>query len=219
MADAGPRGGLDLQGNHQSRSGGASAGGVEPAERAVAQAFNVPPSSVGQVEHQSRSTVIDETRRLVSLSLAPLAARVGDALGQLLLSPQERAQGIRVAINLESLVRGYGLELSEALSRYVLAGVLSRNEARRTLGYPGRSDGDALRQPVNVEITDQAQSRQDRADATAEANIAAANSNEQIAAQIDELRRELAPKEPDENLFLGGTVSQVEDGVVEEAAE
>jgi hypothetical protein len=35
-----------------------------------------------------------------------------------------------------------------------------------------------------------------RADATAEANIAAANSNEQIAASIAELRRDLAPKEP-----------------------
>jgi len=30
-----------------------------------------------------------------------------------------------------SLVRGFGLELSEALSRYVLAGVMSRSEARR----------------------------------------------------------------------------------------
>jgi hypothetical protein len=36
-----------------------------------------------------------------------------------------------------------------------------------------------------------------RADATAEANITAANSNEQIAAQIEELRRDLAPKEPE----------------------
>jgi hypothetical protein len=65
------------------------------------------------------------------------------------------------------------------------------------LGYPGRSDGDALWQPVNVETTDQAQARQDRADATADANIAAANSNDQIAASIEELRRELAPKDPE----------------------
>ena len=91
-----------------------------------------------------------------------------------------RASGSRST--LKSLVRGYGLELSEALSRYVLGGIMSRNEARRTLGYPGRSDGDELWQPVNVETVHQAQSRQDRADATAEANIAAANSNEQIAA-------------------------------------
>jgi hypothetical protein len=36
-----------------------------------------------------------------------------------------------------------------------------------------------------------------RTDATAEANITAANSNEQIAASIAELRRELASKEPE----------------------
>jgi hypothetical protein len=36
-----------------------------------------------------------------------------------------------------------------------------------------------------------------RAEATAEANITAANSNEQIAASIDELRRDLAPKQSD----------------------
>jgi hypothetical protein len=68
----------------------------------------------------------------VSLALQPLAVRVGDAVGQLLLSDQERASGMRVAMNLESLVRGFGLELSEALSPYVLGGIMSRSEARRT---------------------------------------------------------------------------------------
>ena len=114
-------------------------------------------------------------------------------------------------------MRGYGLELSEALSRYVLGGIISRNEARRALGYPGRSDGDELWQPVNQETVQQAQARQDRADATAEASITAANSNEQIAAQIDELRRELAPKEPDPERTRAGTFSAAE--VLEEAAE
>jgi hypothetical protein len=62
--------------------------------------------------------VIDETRRLVSLCLQPLAGRVGDAIGQMMLSTA--APPARVAINL-SRWRGYGLELSEATSRYVLA--------------------------------------------------------------------------------------------------
>ena len=54
---------------------------------------------------------------------------------------------MRVAINLESLVRGFGLELSEALSRYVLGGIMSRSEARRTIGLPGRPDTDEMHSP------------------------------------------------------------------------
>jgi hypothetical protein len=75
----------------------------------------------------------------VSLALQPLAVRVGDAVGQLLLSDEERASGMRVAINLESLIRGFGLELSAALSRYVLGGIMSRSKASRTIGLPGRA--------------------------------------------------------------------------------
>src|SRR4029077_19964755 len=112
-------------------------------------------------------------------------------IGQLMLSDSQRAMGLRVTINLEPLIRGYGLELSEALSRYVSTGIMSRNEARRTMGLPGRPDADELLQPVNVETTDQARQRQDGADTQAEAATAAAvNSN--IAApltrQLDGLR-------------------------------
>ena len=74
-----------------------------------------------------------------------------------------------MAINLEPLVRGYGLELSEATSRYVLGGIMFGHEARRAIGLPGRPDADRLFQPVNVETTTQAQDRQDRADAETDA--------------------------------------------------
>ena len=102
---------------------------------------------------------------------------------------------MRVAINLESLVRGFGLELSEALSRYVLGGIMSRSEARRAIGLPGRADTDPMFQPVNVETTDQAQARQDRADAAQEATAAqatAANSN--VAASLTRSRRPASPR-------------------------
>ena len=57
------------------------------------------------------------------------------------------------------------------------------DSCQKDVGAARSARGELFR-PVNVEIS-QAQQRQDRADATAEANIAAANSNEQIAAQID----------------------------------
>src|SRR4029077_18281492 len=98
---------------------------------------------------------------------------------------------MRVTINLESLVRGYGLELSEALSRYVAGGIMSRNEARRAMGLPGRPEGDDLFQPVNLETTPQAQARQDRADTQTAADTAAA-ANSSVSAsllrQLDGLR-------------------------------
>src|SRR4029077_9324461 len=112
-------------------------------------------------------------------------------IGQLMLSDSQRAMGLRVTINLEPLIRGYGLELSEALSRYVSTGIMSRNEARRTMGLPGRPDADELLQPVNVETVDQAQQRQDRADQQAEAATAtAANSNvaASLTGRLDGLR-------------------------------
>jgi HK97 family phage portal protein len=144
-------------------------------ELGVCQAFNVPASAgLSITDNTGRGLVIDETRRLVSLCLQPLAVRVGDAIGLLMLSDQQRAMGMKVSINLEPLVRGYGVEQSESTSRLVLAGIMSRDEARRTIGLPGRPDADTLLQPVNVETTDQAQQRQDRADAQAAAAAAAA---------------------------------------------
>ena len=69
------------------------------------------------------------------------------------LSDQERASGLRVAINLESLVRGFGLELCEALARYVSTGIMSGTEARRAMGLPGRPETDRSSIPVNEETT------------------------------------------------------------------
>jgi HK97 family phage portal protein len=153
---------------------------------AVCQAFSVPPSSIGIIDRTTRATIEDESRRLVSLCLAPLAARVGDAIGLLLLSEVERASGLRVSISLESLVRGFGLELSEALSRYVPGGILTRNEARKAIGYPGRPDSEAPFQPINIETVDQAAARSERAYAESAAQqqqIAANDIGEAMAAE------------------------------------
>jgi hypothetical protein len=130
------------------------------------------------------------------------------------LSDAERASGIRVAINLESLVRGFGLELSEALSRYSLAGVMSRSEARRAIGRPGRPDTDPIFQPINIETTDQAQARQDRADTQAAADTAAA-ANSSVSASppraLDGMRP-LAVDIAGRQLEAAGIVARLDDG-------
>jgi hypothetical protein len=61
-----------------------------------------------------------------------MAARVGDAVGQFVLTGPERSAGLRVVINLRRLTRGFGVELADAPSKEVLAGIKSPNEARYT---------------------------------------------------------------------------------------
>jgi hypothetical protein len=110
--------------------------------------------------------------------------------------------------------RDQGPEQSEALSRYVSTGIMSRKEARRTMGLPGRPEGDELLQPVNVETLDQAQQRQDRADQQAEAaQSAAANTNiaASLTRQLDGMRP-LAVDVAGRQLEAAGVVARLEDG-------
>jgi hypothetical protein len=80
------------------------------------------------------------------------------------------------------------------LSCYVLAGVMSRSEARRGIGFLGRLDADELLVPVNAETVDQARQRQDRADDQAAAATAAAL-NTNIAASLTRLLDGLRPSQ------------------------
>jgi hypothetical protein len=109
-------------------------------------------------------------------------------------------------------VRDHGLELSEALSRYVGTGIMSRNEARPD--HAGRPDADELLQPVNIETVDQAQQRRDRTDAQAAAATAtAANTN--IAPSLTRRLDGLRPHAVDAaggQLETAGIVAHLEDG-------
>ena len=127
----------------------------------IARAFSIPLLVLGEVQ-SNRANTVESTRLLVSLCLRPMAVRVADALGLYLLNPTERAAGVRISIPLQSLTRGFGVELADSLSKLVLAGVLTRNEARADIDRAGDADAADLWQPVNVETVGQAQARQDR---------------------------------------------------------
>ena len=90
---------------------------------------------------------------------------------------------------------------------------MSRPEARRAIGLPGRADTDPMLQPVNVETVDQAQQRQDRADAAQEATATAANSN--IAASLTRALDRMRPLAVDvagRQLETTGIVARLESG-------
>jgi HK97 family phage portal protein len=121
----------------------------------VARLYNVPPSCIGLVKDSSRSTSVEESRQLVQRCLRPMQARIGDRLGRLLLTDQERAKGLEIAHDLAELTLGLGRERSEYLSRLTLAGIMQSNEARGSIGLEPDPDGGKLRFPVNTMPADQ----------------------------------------------------------------
>jgi HK97 family phage portal protein len=177
----------------------------------IARAFGVPLQVIGEIV-QNRANAQEATRLLVMTCLQPMARRVTDALGLYLLSEADRAAGIRVNISLRDLTRGHGVELADSLSKLVLAGVVTRNEARSDLGLMGDPAAADFWQPVNIETVSQAASR-----STANVAAAVAPSAPELAAEgnvvaltralgdgwMDELERiidqaEPAPAEPAE---------------------
>jgi HK97 family phage portal protein len=145
----------------------------------IARAFNLPPNALGIIDIGNRATSVEQGRLLVSLCLAPMAARVADAVGLYLLGERERAAGLRIGISLRDLTRGHGDELAQSLSRLVLSGVISRNEARAELGLPGTADTDPYLVPVNVETVQQSQDRNERQNARVAAETEQAQHLEQ----------------------------------------
>ena len=76
-------------------------------------------------------------------------------------------------ISLRRLTRRFGVELTDAQSREVLAGIKSRNEARAEQGLAGSPDTAPFWQPISVETVAQAEARCARANAESAAAIAA----------------------------------------------
>jgi hypothetical protein len=76
-------------------------------------------------------------------------------------------------ISLRRLTRGFGVELADAQSKEVLAGIKSRNEARAEQGLAGSPDTAPFLVPINMETVEQAQARSTRANAESAAAIAA----------------------------------------------
>jgi HK97 family phage prohead protease len=135
----------------------------------VARAFNVPLMVLGEIT-ANRANSVEATRLFVSMCLETMASRVGDAVGLFVLTPAERSAALRVVINLRRLTRGFGVELADAQSKEVLAGIKSRNEARAEQGLAGSADTAPFLVPVNMETTEQAQQRSNRANAESAAN-------------------------------------------------
>ncbi|MCU7837023.1 MAG: phage portal protein [gamma proteobacterium symbiont of Taylorina sp.] len=117
----------------------------------ISRVFGIPPSLLGETGGVNYSTSIEVTRAFYALTLKPWTTRISDCFGQALLSESERLKGVKVHIDLSSLIRGEGTELSEYLSRMVNAGIITVNESRNMIGLTDVKDGNEIRSPVNTE--------------------------------------------------------------------
>lgn len=118
--------------------------------REISRILGVPGHLLGEQGSINFSTAVESQRSFVSMSLKPWAVRFGSCLSHSLLSRDARLAGERVALDLSSMVRGEGQELSEFLSRLTNGGILSVNEARQSVGYGPITGGDVARSPVNT---------------------------------------------------------------------
>jgi HK97 family phage portal protein len=116
----------------------------------VCRIFGVPPSVVGIAEHSNFGTAVEESRALVTRCLAPMAARIEQAMNIALLTPQSR-QTLFIEHDLSGLLRG---DMAARYSAYAVGrnnGWLSVNEIRNleNMSSIGK-DGDTYAQPLNV---------------------------------------------------------------------
>ena len=121
----------------------------------VCRLYNVPPTLVGLLKNTNRSTATEENRAFHSRCLRPWSARIGSSLSRLLLSDTERAAGLCIETDLSTLALGEGVERATYLRQLVLSGILSRNEARNSIGYEDAPDGDVPMAPLNMTPADQ----------------------------------------------------------------
>ncbi|MEA3275994.1 MAG: phage portal protein [Pseudomonadota bacterium] len=118
--------------------------------REVARVFGVPEQLLSESSNLNYSTSVELTRAFYAHGLAPWAARFSDTLTHALLTPEARAAGQRVDVDLGALTRGQGQELADYVSKLVNSGAVTLNEARDWLGLPDVKDGDVVRIPVNT---------------------------------------------------------------------
>jgi HK97 family phage portal protein len=121
----------------------------------ICRLYAVPPTLLGLLKDSNKATSAEEGRSFYSRCLKPWSARISDVLGRLLLSDAERAAGLCIETDLSELALGQGAERANYLRSLVLTGIISRNEARNSLGFPDAPNADELLVPLNTGPADQ----------------------------------------------------------------
>jgi len=123
----------------------------------IAKLFLIPPLALGDTGSVNRASAQVEFEALYRNCLHPAAIRVADQIGRQLLGWDSWSAGLRVEIDLEGWLRGSGASLADMLSKLVLGGIATPDEARGFIGLPPAANGGGavLLRPVNMATSDQ----------------------------------------------------------------
>jgi HK97 family phage portal protein len=121
----------------------------------ICRLYALPPTLLGLLKDSNKATSAEENRAFYARCLKPWAARISDSLGRLLLSHAERKAGLCIETDLSELALGQGKERADYLRSLVLTGIISRNEARNSIGYEDAPNADELLVPMNMTLADQ----------------------------------------------------------------
>lgn len=122
----------------------------------ICHVFGVPPFMIGHSEKSTSwgSSLKEQTLGFQKFGLRRRAKRIEGAMEKQLLSPADRARGIRIELNFESLLRGDSTERTAFYGSGLRDGWLTINWVRAQEGLPPVPGGDVPRmQMQNVPIT------------------------------------------------------------------
>lgn len=114
----------------------------------VARIFGIPPTCVGITDRATYSNTEQEATALVRNALAPLAARVEQAIARACLTPAAR-RSLYVEHDLSALLRGDVKSRFEAYRIGREIGALSADDVRRRENEPPIPGGNIYHQPAN----------------------------------------------------------------------
>lgn len=118
----------------------------------ICRAFRVMPIMVG---HADKSATYASAEQMflahVVHTLAPWYMRIEQSADAALLDPRDRAAGLYTKFNAQGLLRGDSRAFADFISRMVLNGVMTRNEARGLLELNPLDGLSEPLQPVNMQ--------------------------------------------------------------------
>lgn len=123
----------------------------------VCRFFGVPPFMIGHTEKQTSfgTGLKEQTLGFQKFSLRRRAKRIEQAIRKQLMTPLDRASGLKIKFNFEDLLRGASDERSAFYNAGLSNGWLTINEVRALEGLPPVAGGEVPRMQIqNVPITE-----------------------------------------------------------------
>ena len=129
---------------------------VQASTQDIARAYGIPKQFLEDGTQMTYASASEGTRALYGLALRGFCSRLADALGQKLLSRNERAAGAAVEFDVSSMLVLPGSEMAEFLSKLANSGICTANELRNQyLNLPDVPGGGVLRAPSSSVPADQ----------------------------------------------------------------